>query len=503
MSATPATEPKTARLRWLSRVVATLTAVAGIGIVGAGQAMAVAGTITVGSVYSDNAPDHSEGVNYNTWAGSGTGGPQIATFTDSTACPTTCQPASDYTAQIQWGDGTAFSNCPADCTITFVSTAGTAGTYKITASHAFVDEKNGITGTGTGFTVQVTVHDTDGDPNGIGDNSANGGIWVVDQCLSFPNGTCPSTSQPTMSFNASVGVAFTNKLIGSFQDANQLAVGSDTSEYTININWGDGIANTGTFAVDTANCGSTPGVATGSGCPVNVFGSHTYSTTGTKPVTVTVIDGLSPKKLTIHISAIVSSGPACSGVTVTPVPTSPQQSGTVITFNAVAATCGNPEYLFYVQATGGKWILGRGYGSGTYVWNTAGNGVTTYNIDVWAREKNSGVSYQAFQLVMNYSLTTPLACTAGTINAAPPSPQASGTTITFTGGASTCSQPVFLFYVQATGGKWLLGRTWGFGPYLWKTTGNGKTTYNIDVWIRQNGSPSPHEVFAVATYVLT
>jgi hypothetical protein len=63
---------------------------------------------------------------------------------------------------------------------------------------------------------------------------------------------------------------------------------------------------------------------------------------------------------------------------------------------------------------------------------------------------------------------------------------------------------VFLFYVQATGGKWLLGRTWGFGPYLWKTTGNGKTTYNIDVWIRQNGSKVPYETYKVLTgYQLT
>lgn len=514
MSVTSVTEPKTVRLRWVSRVIATLTAVAGIGIVSAGQGFA-ATTITVDSIYSDiTVTDHQEGINYTSWGGSGTGGPQIATFTDSAACTGgTCQPPADFTARILWGDGTTPSFCtapfPAGCSIAFASQSGNAGTYKVTASHAFVDEKNGVTGTGQGFNVQVIANDVADAGEGpvTGSNLANGGIWVQDQCLGFLNGTCSPTSQPQESFSASAGSQFT-KQIAYFQDANQLVDPTDTAEYSIKIDWADGTAldtTTGSFGVTPANCGSTPGLATGSGCPVSISGTHTYATAGTRVVKVTIKDGLNPQTLVISTTAIVSaSGPACTGVNVTPDKPTPQQSGTVITFTATPVSCSNPEYLFYVQATGGPWILGRGYGGPTYVWNTAGNGVTSYNLDVWIREKNSGVAYQAYQLIMGYSLTTPQACTAGAINAAPPSPQPSGTTITFTGSASTCSQPVYLFYVQATGGPWILGRTWGSAVYNWITKGNGKTTYNIDVWVRQNGSKSAHETFAVLTsYQLT
>jgi hypothetical protein len=195
-------------------------------------------------------------------------------------------------------------------------------------------------------------------------------------------------------------------------------------------------------------------------------------------------------------------GPACTSVGLNPDKPSSQQSGTIITFTATASPCPYPEYEFWVQATGGPWILGRGYGNGTYVWNTAGDGATSYNVDVWAREKGSTASQQTFSLVP-YSLTAPQPCTAATLNPAPPSPQASGTTVTFTAGSSTCSQPQYLFYVQATGGPWILGRTWGSNTYVWKTTGNGKTTYNIDVWVRQNGSTAAHEAFAVVSYQLT
>jgi hypothetical protein len=507
MSATPATEPKTARLRWVSRVIATLTAVAGIGVVSAGQGFA-ATTITVDSIYFDTTvSDHQEGVKYTSWGGSGTGGPQIATFTDSAACTGgTCQLPADFTARILWGDGTTPSFCtapfPADCSIGPATQSGNAGTYKVTASHAFVDEKNGVTGTGQGFNVQVIANDVADAGEGpvTGSNLANGGIWVQDQCLGFLDGTCSPTSQPAESFSASAGSQFT-KQIANFQDANQLVDPTDTAEYSISINWADGTAvdtTTGTFAINTA-CGSTPGLATGSGCPVSISGTHTYATAGTRVVKVTIKDGLNPIVLHINTTAIVSAnGPACTNAGLTSVPTSSQQSGTIITFTATSSTCTSPEYLFYVQATGGPWILGRGYGNQFYVWNTAGNGVTSYNVDVWVRQKLSGVSQQSFFL-MPFTLTTPQACTSGGITAAPSSPQPSGTTITFTGTASTCSQPVFLFYVQATGGPWILGRTWGFGPYLWKTTGNGKTTYNIDVWIRQNGSKSAHETFAVLT----
>jgi hypothetical protein len=181
---------------------------------------------------------------------------------------------------------------------------------------------------------------------------------------------------------------------------------------------------------------------------------------------------------------------------------SPQQSGTIITFTATSSPCLNPEYAFYVQAAGGPWILGRGYGSNTYVWNTAGDGVTSYTIDVWVRERGSTVSQQAYAM-MSYTLSNPQACTSANLTPDKPSPQPSGAFITFTATSSTCSQPTYQFYVQATGGPWILGQAYSNSAiYVWKTTGDAKTTYNVDVWVRQNGSKASQETYKIISYML-
>jgi hypothetical protein len=201
------------------------------------------------------------------------------------------------------------------------------------------------------------------------------------------------------------------------------------------------------------------------------------------------------------MSFTLSVIPACTAAGVAPDKATPQQSGTIITFTATSASCPNPEYLFYFQAAGGPWILGRGYGGPTFVWNTAGNGAVAYSVDVWVRQMGTTVSQQNAHVIA-YTLSAPVACTAGGISALPTSPQATGTSITFTGSSASCSQPEYLYYFQAAGGPWILGRTYGASTFVWVTTGNGKTTYTVDVWVHQNGSSAPHEAFAVMSYTL-
>lgn len=194
----------------------------------------------------------------------------------------------------------------------------------------------------------------------------------------------------------------------------------------------------------------------------------------------------------------------CTAATVTPDKASPQQSGTIITFTAAATGCLAPEFLYYFQAAGGPWILGRGYGSSKFVWNTAGNGATSYTVDVWAREKGSSASQQAFK-VITYLLSSPAACTITGFSASPSSPQPVGTMVTFTASASGCSQPTYLFWVKAaSGGSWILARGYTTNStYAWRNTGDGKTTYTWVVWIRQNGSKFSRETQTTVTYQLT
>src|SRR5712692_35282 len=175
--------------RWIGRLTAALVAVAGVALLPATQALAVISPITV-TVNADITPsDHLEGVSYSNWGSTITPLP-IASFSDSDACPTTCQPFSDYTATVLWGDSTATTTCPSvSCTITFASSNLTTGTYDVNASHTYKDEFNCRPTPCANYPVHVSVRYTFGV---VGPMSANkfgaDGIAIKDQVL------CPSAS---------------------------------------------------------------------------------------------------------------------------------------------------------------------------------------------------------------------------------------------------------------------------------------------------------------------
>jgi hypothetical protein len=115
---------------------------------------------------------------------------------------------------------------------------------------------------------------------------------------------------------------------------------------------------------------------------------------------------------------------------------------------------------------------------------------------VWARDSGStgtSCSYlgcnDAFFPGTTYSLTsTP--CTSVTDTAAPSSPQASGTSITFTASASGCPHPLYQFWILRPGSS-----TWQIvAPYStaatfeWNTTGLPAGKYLYTVWARDSSS---------------
>jgi hypothetical protein len=49
-----------------------------------------------------------------------------------------------------------------------------------------------------------------------------------------------------------------------------------------------------------------------------------------------------------------------------------------------------------------------------------------------------------------------------------------------------------------------LGQAYGSSAiYVWKTAGDARTIYNIDVWVRQNGSTVSQQTFKVVPYTLS
>ncbi|HVA47726.1 MAG TPA: TIGR03118 family protein [Pirellulales bacterium] len=144
----------------------------------------------------------------------------------------------DYTATIDWGDGTTTSG----------SVTG-AGTFQVSGTHTY-------TTAGT-EPVTVTVNDFDG---------ATGKAHLTATVVSSLSGNS-QTIAPTET------TAF-NGTVAKFTDAD---TGRPLSDYSATIDWGDGASSTGTISTDV-----------GGGFDVN--GSHTYNDEGAKTVTVAISD---------------------------------------------------------------------------------------------------------------------------------------------------------------------------------------------------------------------
>jgi hypothetical protein len=164
----------------------------------------------------------------------------VATFTD----PDTNATASEYSAIIDWGDGSA----PSAGTIN----GPTGGSFTVSGTHTYADE-------GT-YRVLVTITDVDRATNVA---TANSTAIVGDAALLA---VCAAPANFTQSFNGATA---------TFTDANPLSTVADFAATT--INWGDGTITAG------AVTGSTGG-------PYTVSGSHTYLTTGPFTIKTSIID---------------------------------------------------------------------------------------------------------------------------------------------------------------------------------------------------------------------
>jgi hypothetical protein len=165
----------------------------------------------------------------------------VATFTD----PDPSATAGEYTATIDWGDGTAAS------TGTVSGPAG--GPFTVTGSHTYGDEGS--------YAITVTIADTDNPANSA---TVTATADVSDASLSA-SGITPAPVS---------GQAFSGP-VATFTDAN--ATTSSSADFTATIDWGDGTA-------------ASPGAISGSGGSYTVTGSHTYTGTGYYTIKVHIVD---------------------------------------------------------------------------------------------------------------------------------------------------------------------------------------------------------------------
>jgi PKD repeat protein len=175
---------------------------------------------------------------------------QVATFSDP-GYPTNS--ASDFTALINWGDGTA-------------PTAGTVvalggGNFAVQGGHTYKEEGPN--------TVAVVVTD---DAPGTASLTITGTVDILN---------APLTGS-AVALHGTEGAPLTNVDVATFVDADPLG---DPDDMVATIDWGDGTVTAGTVVQDAQ-------IPPGGGTMFHVEGSHTYTEelAATFPVTVTITD---------------------------------------------------------------------------------------------------------------------------------------------------------------------------------------------------------------------
>jgi hypothetical protein len=207
------------------------------------------------------------------------GGTVVATFTDANTFATT----ADYTAQVDWGDGSSPS------TGVVVATA-TPGVFDVETGHAYADR-------GT-YSTYVTVTD-------------DGGSRVT------ITGTATVTDLPvsgsTKNFTAIEGINTGLFVLATFEDPNTLATLSDVSATLAIGGWGDGTPTTAGVPLVVQQTGVDPST----GDPTfEVLGSHAYA----EHTAVGTPDPLSVIVTTLGGTTTTLTSPPGGGVTVLDAP---------------------------------------------------------------------------------------------------------------------------------------------------------------------------------------
>src|SRR5262249_10171986 len=186
--------------------------------------------------------------------GIGTGLVPVSTFTDANPGA----PATDFTAVIDWGDGSPTS---------LGQVTGRGGVFTVPGSHTYVEESaNLIPAT---YTIVVNIVD-DGGSRLTTTTTAS----VTDATLAA------NPTQPTV--DAVEGQPFANVPVSYFIDTNELGTVSD---FSVSIAWGANAKVATTLAI-VHLIGHTPPGAPVSGIIFQVLGSNTYTDEGSSTITV-------------------------------------------------------------------------------------------------------------------------------------------------------------------------------------------------------------------------
>jgi hypothetical protein len=201
------------------------------------------------------------------------------------------------------------------------------------------------------------------------------------------------------------------------------------------------------------------------------------------------------------ISTFELGSGTCISAGLSPSVATPQAPGTTVMFTASSNSCASPLYQFWLLAPGGSWTVMQPFGvPTTWSWNTTGYAAGSYQVGVWAKASASSSTYNAYYIGTFQLDIGP--CTSASIATSPASPQAAGTTITFTAASIGCTAPRYEFWLlPPPGTTWSAAQPYGAGTTLtWNTAGLAPGPYRIGVWSRQNGSTSSYDSYSIITF---
>lgn len=180
--------------------------------------------------------------------------------------PVTTEPASNFLATIDWGDGASTAG----------TVSGAAGNYSVVGSHTYADE--GM------YTVMITAQEADAPSSSATMSTFVASVADSDRLVGAAAAPIAATE----------GSVYTGTALATFQDSGY--PDNDVGDFVASINWGDGTTAIGT--ISTAN----EGVFT-------VSSNHIYGDEGTYTVTVTLTDSApGTAAATVTTTATVAEG---------------------------------------------------------------------------------------------------------------------------------------------------------------------------------------------------
>jgi hypothetical protein len=189
--------------------------------------------------------------------------------------------------------------------------------------------------------------------------------------------------------------------------------------------------------------------------------------------------------------------PPSTGVTLTPDQPSPHLAGTQVVFTAVAQGSSGYQYQFWLDS-GAGWVMVQDYGP-TATWTLpASTPVGQYKVSVHVR--TSAAVWMDVAATAIYWVRPPPA-TGATLAANPPSPQKTGTAVTFTAAGQGSSGYQFQFWVW-NGSSWTMVQDYGATPAWTMPATTPPGSYRISVHVRTSAAVS-QDVATTVSYSVT